>query len=183
MWRETKRNIPPWVRWKLKYVFLTKRTWHIYQKYCFGEHEKQLEQKKQAQNFARSYSRQGFKRASLGLSSPPSLNTPVLVSPSASSKHWDVHTDLGQHNSGFSFLLCQESCPSCPGLLLRIPDPGMVLNASQLLKPEERRGISSRTTPKGPLAIGQEEVQDPSSPDTALGTRSPLHPTGWGPMD
>lgn len=85
MWRETKRNIPPWVRWKLKYVFLTKRTWHIYQKYCFGEHEKQLERKKQAQIFARSYSRQGFKRASLGVSSPPSLNTPVLMSPSASS--------------------------------------------------------------------------------------------------
>lgn len=48
-------------------------------KNCFGEHEKQLGWKKQDQIFARSYSRQGFNRASLGVSSPPSLNTPVSV--------------------------------------------------------------------------------------------------------
>lgn len=133
MWRETKRNIQPCARWKLKYVFLTKRMWHICQKYCFGEHEKHLGRKKQAQIFARSYSRQGFNRVSLGVSSPPPLKTPVPVSPSASSKHWGMHTDLGQHNSGFSILLC----PSSPGLLFRIPDSGMVMNASLLQWKEE----------------------------------------------
>lgn len=63
MWRETRRNIQPCVRWKLKYVFLTKRTWCICQKYCFGEHEKQLGRKKQAQIFARSYSRREFNKS------------------------------------------------------------------------------------------------------------------------
>ena len=65
-----------------------------------------------------------------------------------------------QYNSDFSFLLCQESCPSFPDLLLRIPDPGTVKHASQLPKPTERRGISGRTKPNGPYTVGQRKVQD-----------------------
>lgn len=65
-----------------------------------------------------------------------------------------------QYNSGFSFCLYRESCPSFPDLLLRIPDPGTVKHASQLPKPTERRGISGRINPNRPYTVGQHKVQD-----------------------
>lgn len=131
----------------------------------------QLGWEKQVQISSRSYSKQGFNRGSSeGVSSPPSLNALVLVSLSVSSKYWDMGTewgwDLGQPPASsttqvwFFFLLCQESCPSFPGLLLRIADPGTVKHASHLAKPTETRGLSGRIKPNGPYTFGQRKVQD-----------------------
>lgn len=80
-----------------------------------------------------------------------------------------------QYKTGFSFLLCQESCPSIPDLLLRIPDPGTVKHASQLPKPTERRSTSGRISLCCLPKRGSRPILHHQPP--LLGTRSPLYPT------